>query len=476
MTPHPENRIKLSTELDALGQPLPDIQYEAKELDVRSLIRLHEVLGAELEVQGLGKLSSRLKDEPEFPIQFDASHYMGTTRMGDEPETSVVDPNARVHQTDNIYVAGSSVFPTGGCVNPTMTIAALSIRLADHLKRRFVRLSEEREMSVQVDNRTKKKVLLVGSGNRIRVDVLPVLEALGGFCSVTSVWGKTRKLLASPRYIHHVEDFSSITREDVEKADLIYVAVPREIVPSVVESLVSHPCSHATLVLDTPCVHLGAQQQWYECFKEIHVAEDMVYLPWLETLEEATKDPTVGRVIAIEADRSLYQYHGLAFARRLFSDTIGKGRIIGFSKGGSLTYWFGKGTKLVIKEPRNYQNGRIYLRCQNSEFSDRPGKNLTPILLDCEDGLVSGFTIGAVSTRLSTKERELLGPASEDDTVVTRMKDLKRVGLYRLLRKVLQGQATWSLHDGLIDAYLDRKLHKRLKYIRIGFGVSPRTN
>ena len=60
-------------------------------------------------------------------------HHMGTTRMHDDPRQGVVDANCRVHDLANLYVAGSSVFPTGGVANPTLTMVALAIRLADHL-------------------------------------------------------------------------------------------------------------------------------------------------------------------------------------------------------------------------------------------------------------------------------------------------------------------------------------------------------
>jgi choline dehydrogenase-like flavoprotein len=61
-------------------------------------------------------------------------HHMGTTRMGSDPAIAVVDGQCRVHGTTNLYVAGSSVFPTGGFANPTFTIVALAIRLADQLR------------------------------------------------------------------------------------------------------------------------------------------------------------------------------------------------------------------------------------------------------------------------------------------------------------------------------------------------------
>jgi choline dehydrogenase-like flavoprotein len=61
-------------------------------------------------------------------------HHMGTTRMHQDPKHGVVNPDCRLHSVENLYVAGSSVFPTGGTVNPTLTIVALALRLSDHLK------------------------------------------------------------------------------------------------------------------------------------------------------------------------------------------------------------------------------------------------------------------------------------------------------------------------------------------------------
>jgi choline dehydrogenase-like flavoprotein len=62
---------------------------------------------------------------------------MGTTRMHRDPKQGVVDENSRVHGVENVYVAGCSVFPTGGTFNPTLTILALALRLADHVKQRL---------------------------------------------------------------------------------------------------------------------------------------------------------------------------------------------------------------------------------------------------------------------------------------------------------------------------------------------------
>jgi choline dehydrogenase-like flavoprotein len=62
---------------------------------------------------------------------------MGTTRMSDNPRKGVVDRNCQVHGVHNLFVAGSSVFPTAGSGTPTLTLVGLAIRLADHLKARM---------------------------------------------------------------------------------------------------------------------------------------------------------------------------------------------------------------------------------------------------------------------------------------------------------------------------------------------------
>jgi choline dehydrogenase-like flavoprotein len=72
----------------------------------------------------------------------DHYHYLGTTRTGTNPEHSVVNPDLLVHTVNNLYIPGGSVFPTSGCANPTMTGVALSIRLAEHLRRTTPEVNE----------------------------------------------------------------------------------------------------------------------------------------------------------------------------------------------------------------------------------------------------------------------------------------------------------------------------------------------
>ena len=65
-------------------------------------------------------------------------HHMGTTRMHVDPKRGVANENCQVHGISNLFIAGSSLFPTSGCANPTLTIVALAVRLADHMKRLMI--------------------------------------------------------------------------------------------------------------------------------------------------------------------------------------------------------------------------------------------------------------------------------------------------------------------------------------------------
>jgi len=134
MEPLPENRVLLGSRLDVFGMRLPFVIHNPSELDKRSMASVHAFFAQEKQTLKLGSFHSRLdEDTAPWPIDYDASHHMGSTRMGHDVLTSVVNSDCRLHYSPNVYVAGSSVFPTSGNANPTYTLVALSIRLGEHL-------------------------------------------------------------------------------------------------------------------------------------------------------------------------------------------------------------------------------------------------------------------------------------------------------------------------------------------------------
>lgn len=133
-SPDPGNRIALGTERDRLGLRKGRLHWRWNEADVLNNRRAQAILAEEFASAGLGRLEVTPLGEQGFPIGGISDHHMGTTRMHTDPKQGVVDENCRVHGISNLFIAGSSVFPTGGCANPTLTIVALAVRLADHVR------------------------------------------------------------------------------------------------------------------------------------------------------------------------------------------------------------------------------------------------------------------------------------------------------------------------------------------------------
>ena len=141
--PNPDSRLTLSGETDAAGLRRLDFDWQLQDIDKRSVKVLMETLDSEFKNLGWGEIiPAAWINEPEVVWNFDplisshsigGYHHMGGTRMSSSAKTGVVDENCRLHESPNLYIASSSVFPTGGWANPTVTIMALADRLGDHL-------------------------------------------------------------------------------------------------------------------------------------------------------------------------------------------------------------------------------------------------------------------------------------------------------------------------------------------------------
>ena len=134
------NHVKLSeTKRDRFGVPMVELHWKKSERDRLTLQKGLTHFNDYLMTKNRGRI--RAEDwvfaKDGYPIRGDdgvSYHHMGGTRMADSVEKGVVDSNCRVYGQDNLYVAGSSVFPSGGDANPTLTIVQLSLRLAEHLR------------------------------------------------------------------------------------------------------------------------------------------------------------------------------------------------------------------------------------------------------------------------------------------------------------------------------------------------------
>jgi choline dehydrogenase-like flavoprotein len=136
-SPNPASRVQLLRERDTLGMPRVRLDWNLTNLDLRTIRRTQEIVAAELGRAGIGRIRLPVDDGSHAWAAdlVGGSHHMGTTRMARDPQRGVVDATCRVHGVGNLYVAGSSVFPTCGSANPTLTIVALALRLADHVRK-----------------------------------------------------------------------------------------------------------------------------------------------------------------------------------------------------------------------------------------------------------------------------------------------------------------------------------------------------
>ncbi len=137
-SPNPDSRVVLGRDRDQLGMRRGNLDWRLSAIDKRSARMLLELLGQEIARLELGRVQMvdwlAQNDDAWSDDIGGHFHHMGTTRMASDQSRGVVDADCRVFGIANLYIAGSSVFPTSGCANPTLTVTALALRLADHLR------------------------------------------------------------------------------------------------------------------------------------------------------------------------------------------------------------------------------------------------------------------------------------------------------------------------------------------------------
>jgi len=140
--PHGYNQVSLGTERDRFGVPRLRIDYRYDTCEIDSVCRAHELIAEQLHEHQLGTLHYRHENLTRHVLDqaCDGFHQLGTTRMSAHERNGVVDINCRVHGVSNLYVCSSSVFPTSGQANPTLSIVALAVRLAEHIEHGLSRI------------------------------------------------------------------------------------------------------------------------------------------------------------------------------------------------------------------------------------------------------------------------------------------------------------------------------------------------
>lgn len=172
--PDPDSRVTLAQDKrDALNMPRVEVDWRIDPLTRRTADRTLALIAQELESIGVAKVDTGpLLEQHGWPASFEREgtwHHMGTTRMHDDERKGVVNRDGRVHGMANLYVAGSSVFPTAGANFPTITLTALALRLADHIALQLAStfstpVDESTATASFIDEADKAVAASVGSG------------------------------------------------------------------------------------------------------------------------------------------------------------------------------------------------------------------------------------------------------------------------------------------------------------------------
>jgi choline dehydrogenase-like flavoprotein len=133
--PNPDSRVRLLDEKTDIGTQKVALDWRLTELDYNSVFNSLMALSKYFGIHQVGRINIRdFATRAKYKTAVGGNHHMGTTRMSETDKTGVVDKNCKLHNVNNVYMAGSSVFATGGFANPTLSLVAFSVRLAEHLK------------------------------------------------------------------------------------------------------------------------------------------------------------------------------------------------------------------------------------------------------------------------------------------------------------------------------------------------------
>ena len=304
---------------------------------------------------------------------------------------------------------------------------------------------------------SEKRLLIIGSGKRVCDAALPALQPLQNV-KIHKIFGRKEKTIQSQSNEFAVTSINDLGEADIKQTDIIYIAVKQPGVAEVLSRLSRYNLSRVDLLIETPVIpfHELKHIDLFTRFKNVWVAEDCTRLPCFDLISP-------GEAKEVHFDRSGYKYHAVALSKML----LGCGEINRAerttAKGGTVldTLFFSNGSKATIRSPRDYDNGNFSIKTNDRLLSDSTARGdneetLKPML---EGDVCKGFVLGERKILLTEEEICVLGRWGQSATITSKMHDLKRVGLYRMFKDIIEEKGSYELNDALDDMavsyYLD---------------------
>lgn len=449
MDPEPKNRIYISkVNFDKFGMGVPVVEHYLSDKSKESIRELHNKINLKLKDKNMGSI---VYDKSlEESIIEDASHYMGSTKMGLCSKDSVVDNNCKVHGIKNLFVAGSSVFATSGCVNPTYTIVALSIKLADFLKEEIK--EKNNKIILNIKSEYDLGISFIGAGKRFSNDILKVVDSIPSL-NIKDIYTNNKNTFFSSKGKIVSKSINLISKESFKNIDLLYISIPYKEYFNLLNKLKDFNLSTLKVIIDTPVVDKRIIEL-KKYFKDIVVAEDMIFVPWIDFFEQFN----LGKIKKIIFNRSVYSFHGIALIKKLLFKKYKKKLIFGFNFLKNY-YIFINSSFVKIVEPRDYEHGSFYIETTDYKFSSHDTNFLRFYITRLNDNVY--LKLGEYKILLSEEEKYLLDVQNFlSDNVVLDTHGMKRIGLRRLMVNVVEGKSVPSLSDSYGDYEFDKNLRK----------------
>lgn len=312
-------------------------------------------------------------------------------------------------------------------------------------------------------------VLVIGNGKRVRETATPAFHRLPDQFEIRGVFAKRAKEIELDGRSYAVRAIDDLGAAALEGIDLVYCAVTKDAVPSVLARLAALDVSRTDLLIDTPVVRFKHFRHTtkLQAFRNAWVAEDCVYLPWIEAVRAVIAGGAIGEASKMLFHRSAYAYHGVATAKAVFgAQRVARGRRVDTGDGLARRTLALRDSRVEIEvtEPRDYSQGTITIQGSEGIITDDPDKRSSatcrPLDVRVEDGEVTALTIGDEVFPFDSAEQELLRGDAPDLYLTPRMDSLKRVGFLRLVRSIANGKGGYpvdaALEDTVVDYYLEK--------------------
>jgi len=314
------------------------------------------------------------------------------------------------------------------------------------------------------------RVLVVGSGARVRETALPAFTSMSSGCELVDIRARTPKHIECKDAGFDVGEFAKLVERDLEGVDLVYVAVGKGAVPEVLARLSELGAARFDLLLDTPVLQFRhfRHVELLEHFRNAWVAEDCTELPWIEAARVAIAHGELGQVSGARFLRSAYGYHAIATAKKLFGvEVTSATRRVKAHATVERELHLSDGKRVLVVEPRDYATGHFVIEGSSGRLTDAPEREsqALPLMTLLEHNECVGFRAGSGTSWLDEDETLLMLGDDPAARVTARMAGMKRVGFLRLLRAIAAGRGAYPIREGLDDMLIDYALGKFGRWI-----------